>query len=178
MASGISKSIKRALRMREDMPFSFYAIDFIFRKILRHNVKVPWAIHHTSTIKCPEMLKKGIGVYPGDSPNVYINALNGVEVGDFTNIGPSVSIISANHNLVNNEVYDTAEPIRIGKHCWLGSHAVVLPKVVLGDFTIVGAGAVVTKSFSEGYCVLAGNPAKVIKQLNKEACEQLAAGRK
>ncbi|MNL61911.1 putative acetyltransferase [compost metagenome] len=46
----------------------------------------------------------------------------------------------------------------------------VLPGVQLGEFTIVGAGAVVTKSFTEGYCVIAGNPARVIKSLDKEKC--------
>jgi len=166
------------LHLREDMPFSFYVIDFLFRKLLRQNVRVKWAIHHTSTIKCPEMVTRGKQVYPGDSPNVYINALHGVSVGDYTNIGPHVSIISANHNAINNHSFDEAQPIRIGKHCWLGSHAVVLPNVVLGDFTIVGAGCVVTKSFPEGYCVLAGNPARIIKLLNREACEQFASSRK
>jgi acetyltransferase-like isoleucine patch superfamily enzyme len=52
--------------------------------------------------------------------------------------------------------------------------AVILPSVQLGDFTIVGAGAVVTKSFEEGYCVIAGNPARVIRQLNKEECNAFA----
>ena len=49
-------------------------------------------------------------------------------------------------------------------------NSIILPNVTLGDFTIVGAGSVVTKSFPEGYCVIAGNPAKIIKQLDKEKC--------
>jgi acetyltransferase-like isoleucine patch superfamily enzyme len=48
--------------------------------------------------------------------------------------------------------------------------AKILPEVELGDFTIVGAGSVVTKSFSEGYCVIAGNPAKLIRKLDREQC--------
>jgi acetyltransferase-like isoleucine patch superfamily enzyme len=40
-----------------------------------------------------------------------------------------------------------------------------LPGVIIGDKTIVGAGAVVTKSFIEGNCVVAGNPAKLVKKL-------------
>ena len=42
-------------------------------------------------------------------------------------------------------------------------NSMILPGVVLGDRTIVGAGSVVTKYFPEGNCVIAGNPAKVIK---------------
>lgn len=43
-------------------------------------------------------------------------------------------------------------------------NSVILPGVVLGEHTVVGAGSIVTKSFSEGYCVIAGNPAKIIKK--------------
>jgi len=45
-----------------------------------------------------------------------------------------------------------------------------MPNVNLGDYTIVGSGAVVTKSFPDGFCVIAGNPAKIIKKLKKEEC--------
>ena len=49
-------------------------------------------------------------------------------------------------------------------------NSVILPNVVLGDFTVVAAGAVVTKSFAEGYCVIGGNPAKIIEYLEKDKC--------
>ena len=42
-----------------------------------------------------------------------------------------------------------------------------MPNVVLGDHTIVAAGSVVTKSFPTGYCVIAGNPAKIVKFLDE-----------
>lgn len=45
-----------------------------------------------------------------------------------------------------------------------------MPGVELGDFTIVGAGSVVTKSFKEGYCVIGGNPARIIKKLEIKNC--------
>lgn len=114
-------------------------------------------------------------MFPGDSPGVYVNAYNGVEIGDFTNIGPNVGLISVNHDPINNEAPIAAAPIKIGKFCWLGKGANILPAVQLGDFTIVGAGAIVTHSFPEGYCVIAGNPARKIKELNQQECLEFAA---
>jgi acetyltransferase-like isoleucine patch superfamily enzyme len=174
MSKGTSHFIRNLFRLRHDVPISFYLTDLFFRKIMRQNAGVKWAIHHTSTVHSPEKILRGKGVYPGDSPNVYINAKSGISIGDYTNIGPNVGLVSSNHDFINNEVHTITAPIVIGKHCWLGMGAVVLPEVVLGDFTIVGAGAIVTRSFEEGYCVLAGNPARVIKQLNRSDCETFA----
>ena len=153
------------------MSVGFYITDLIFRKVLRQNSGVKWPIHHTSTIHNPERIVRGKDVFPGDSPGVYINAANGVKIGDYTNIGPNVGIISANHDAVNNSQQVVGVPVEIGRFCWVGMGAVILPEVILGDFTIVGAGAIVTKSFPEGYCMIAGNPARTIKYLNKEECD-------
>ena len=174
----LKKKFRNLLNLREDLSFSFYLVDFIFRKLFRQNKGVKWAIHHTSTIRCPERLHVEEGCWPGDSPNVYINAINGVFVGKYSNLGPNVSIISANHDFINNQKHTMSEAIKIGQYCWLGVGAVILPEVCLGDFTVVGAGAIVTKSFEEGYCVLAGNPAKIIKYLNKDNCLQFANNKK
>lgn len=161
--------------MRREQSWGFYLSDFLFRKILRQNSDVGWAVHHTSTLHNPKKIRRGKAVYPGDSPGVYINAYNGIEIGDYTNIGPQVGLISVNHDPVQNEQALPAAPIRIGRFCWLGKGANILPAVHLGDFTIVGAGAVVTRSFPEGFCVIAGNPARKIKELNQQECLDFAA---
>lgn len=162
--------IRSIFKWKTDHPVSFYLTDFFFRKLLRQNADVRWPVHFTSTIRGGINLKAGEGTFPGDSPNNYIDATNGVEVGAYTNFGPNVSVISSNHDFYNNAVLTAAPPVKIGAHCWLGSQCVILPGVCLGDFTIVGAGAIVTKSFAEGYCVIAGNPATIIKYLDKEKC--------
>lgn len=170
----MKNELKQLLGLRPEMPLSFYLLDVVFRRVLRQNAGVPWAVHHTSTIRSPQRLAVGRGTYPGDSPGVYINADNGITIGDFTNLGPRVGLISANHDAVDNAVRAAAPPLRIGRFCWLGMGAVVLPGVELGDFTVVGAGAVVTRSFPAGYCVVAGNPARLLRALNRDDCEAQA----
>ena len=88
-----------------------------------------------------------------------------ITIGAGTWIAQGCAIITANHNLLNPDVHLKPESISIGEHCWIGTNACLMPGVVLGPHTVVGANAVVTKSFPEGYCVLAGVPAKVIKEL-------------
>lgn len=53
--------------------------------------------------------------------------------------------------------------ITIGKNVWIGTRAIILPGVTIGDYSIIGAGAVVTKNISAN-AIAAGVPAKVIKK--------------
>ncbi len=53
--------------------------------------------------------------------------------------------------------------MKIGNNCWIGEKSIILPGVILGDFCVVGAGSVVTKSAPD-YCMLVGNPARIIKR--------------
>ena len=61
-----------------------------------------------------------------------------------------------------------AAPVRIGKGCWIGEKAVILPGVTLGDKCIVAAGAIVNKSFPP-YTLIGGVPARALKTYNFEA---------
>ncbi|RYY50191.1 MAG: acyltransferase [Chitinophagaceae bacterium] len=170
----MKRLIQNIFGLRKDVGLNFYIADLFFRKILRQNADTRWAIHHTSTVLVPQNITRGKNVYPGDSPNNFIEALNGIEIGDYTNIGPNVGIHSTSHDAIDNSKFTKAPPIKIGRFCWIGMNAVILPGVELGDFTVVGAGAVVTKSFPAGYCVLGENPARVLKQLDVEACKQFS----
>lgn len=58
-------------------------------------------------------------------------------------------------------------PIVLGNDVWIGANSCVMKGVILGDRTIVAAGSVVTKSFPSDV-IVAGNPAKIVKVLNKE----------
>ena len=65
-------------------------------------------------------------------------------------------------------IFMAKEKVVICDHSWAGMNSVILPRVKLGTRTIVAAGSVAAKSFPEGYCVIAGSPAKIIRYLDKE----------
>ena len=92
-----------------------------------------------------------------------------IYIGKGTHIAANVGIITANHDLNDLTKAAPGKDVRIGDNSWIGMNSVILPGVELGEHTIVGAGSVVTKSFPDGHCVIAGNPAKVIRFLNNEA---------
>ncbi len=87
-----------------------------------------------------------------------------IEIRDRTLLGPGVHLYAATHPrdaATRRTLRELARPIRIGRDCWIGGGAIVLPGVSIGDEAVVGAGAVVTRDVAAGTAV-AGNPARVI----------------
>lgn len=144
---------------------------WFYQKVLNigGNRSAYWPVHFTSKIVNPRNIYAGIDTSPGMMGGCYIQGIGKIYIGDYTQIASNVSIISANHDLHDSRKH-IPENVRIGKYCWIGAGAVILPGVELGDFSIVGAGTIVTKSFKDGYCVIVGNPAKKIKDLDKTLC--------
>lgn len=93
--------------------------------------------------------------------------VNKVKIGKNCMLAPNVGIYSATHPIRAEERYNGVElglPITIGDNCWIGGGAIICPGVTLGNNVVVGAGSVVTKSFKDNV-VIAGNPAKIIREL-------------
>lgn len=134
------------------------------QKVCGYNRSVPWPVHWQSHIKAPENIVSD-APSPGYAPRCYLDARNGIHFGKNVLLGPGVSIISMNHDPLHFSTYIEGKPVVIGCNSWLGANCIILPQVVLGEHTIVGAGSVVTKSFPQGNVIIAGNPARVIKTL-------------
>lgn len=164
--SSSKKYVRKLLRVPEDVTIAGHFQYVFWQRVLGINRAARWPVHFTSRVVEPRRVKLGRASYPGDMPGCYIQAMNGIEVGDYCLFGPNVGLISASHDPADPRRHLDAPPIRLGDHCWIGFGAVILPGVELGPRTTVGAGAVVTKSFPEGHCVLAGNPARVIRKLS------------
>lgn len=143
---------------------------WLLQKVVGFNRHAYWQTHFTSQIGDFRNIYVGIESSPGIMPGCYIQGEGKTYIGDYTQIAANVGIITANHDLYDNRIHGQVQEVRIGAYCWIGMNSVILPGVVLGDFTVVGAGAVVSKPFPGGYCVIAGNPAKKIRDLDPEKC--------
>lgn len=133
------------------------------------NRRAYWPVHWTSKVYDVENIVVGVDACPGIMNGCYIQGKGKITIGDYTQIAPNVVIVSANHDLYDSRRHVLA-PVVIGKYCWIGAGAKIMPGVHLGDWTIVAAGAVVTKSFPDGHAVIGGVPATLIKPLEKEKC--------
>lgn len=148
------KSLTNKVTFRQYISFKF-----------RRNKRIYWPVHSNSEVTHPENIYVGINTNPGTRPGCYIQGNGGIYIGDYCRFASNIGIISANHDLYDHTKHNN-NPIRLDKYCWIGQNAMIMPGVILGPRTIVGAGSVVTHSFPEGFCVIAGNPAKLIKRLD------------
>lgn len=103
--------------------------------------------------------------------NVFINhsaifsASGGIELEDGVSLAPGVHIATINHDFNMRHTIYTYGKVLIKKNAWIGMGATILPGVTIGEYAVVGAGAVVTKDVPD-YAVAVGNPAKVIKYID------------
>ncbi len=142
---------------------------FFMQKIIGINRAVPFPVDFRMQIanwKNLEFDVDNINIFQKVG-NYYQAADARIVFGKNTWIANGVKIISSNHDLQNLDVHSKGEDIVIGDGCWLAANAILLPGVELGEHTVVAAGAVVTKSFPEGWCVIGGVPAKKIKSIER-----------
>lgn len=103
--------------------------------------------------------------------NVTILDAAEVRIGSRVFIGPNAQIYTVNHPLsykFRAKNLETAKPITIGDHVWIGGGAILCPGVTIGAGTVIGAGSVVTKDMPAGIFA-AGNPCRFIRELTADS---------
>ena len=131
-------------------------------------------------ITAPFHVDYGNNIYFGNYCEVNMNCTflddNEIHIGDYALIAPNVQIYTAFHPQNANDRFGEAKedgsfafcktqtaPVYIGKHCWIGGGAIIMPGVSIGDNVVIGAGSVVTKDIPSN-SVAYGNPCRVHKE--------------
>jgi len=148
---------------------SVWLVNVLAQRILRLDGSCRYTKHFTTRVmhsrgltieeECPKV-RRSLAVSGG----CYINAADGLWIGKGTIWAANVAIVSQDHDRENLDDAPLTRGIRIGRDCWLGFGCVILPGVTLGERTIVGANAVVTRSFPVGNQMIAGAPARIVNR--------------
>jgi len=117
--------------------------------------------------------KYGKGLKMGNNSAIgdftHFGAAGGIEIGNDVIMGSYISFHSENHNFLDTtklirEQGVTSKGIKIGNNVWVGAKVTFLDGCVVGDNSVVAAGAVVNGVYPDN-CIIGGVPAKVIKSL-------------
>ena len=124
------------------------------------------AVGKDVSIRPPFFCDYGYNISVGDGVflnfNCVILDVVDVSIGDQTQIGPGVQILTADHPRDSNvraQGLEFGRPIHIGRNVWIGGGALLMPGVTVGDNAVIGAGSVVTRDVPPGATVM-GNPAR------------------
>ena len=131
------------------------------------NRKIPWPVNPHSIVSNKHNIEFSVDdIHIFQTPGCYWqNHSAKIIIGRNCYIAPNVGLITTNHDINDVTKHVEGENIVLGEKCWVGMNSMILPGVVLGPQTVVGAGSVVTHSFPAGHCVIAGNPARIIRYL-------------
>ena len=117
-----------------------------------------WGGHH---VHFGRMVYANYGLTMVDDTHIY--------VGDCTMFGPNVVVATAGHPILpelREQQYQYNMPVRIGRNCWIGAGAIILPGITIGDNVVVGAGSVVTRDLPDSV-VAVGNPCRVLREVGE-----------
>lgn len=124
------------------------------------------AISPNAVFSNPERISAGMGLRLGARCHLWAGPETGrIRIGNNVLFGPDVMVTAANYRFndgspVTEQAMDEAD-VEIGDDVWLGTRAIVLPGVTIGNGAIIGAGAVVTRSVPP-FSIAVGVPARVV----------------
>lgn len=147
------------------------------RSLIRSGLHIQAIVEYAGVAYQP-VIEIGDDVYIGS--NAYFTAVDKISIGDGSVLSEQVYITDEFHGmdphagLIMKQPLNSKGPVIIGRSCFLGFRASIMPGVILGDHCIVGANSTVTRSFP-AYSMIGGSPARLLKRYSSEAREWLPA---
>lgn len=129
------------------------------------------SVHWRAEFYDPAGVVIGENCIVGDT--CFLDGREGITLGDNVNIGSHVSIYTRQHDVDSPSFDEVGAPVVIGDHAWIASHAILLPGVTIGEGAVVAAAAVVTRDVAP-FAMVAGNPARFVRERNRDLTYRLS----
>jgi len=155
---------------------AFYLANHLFAKIPSYTLR-HWFLRKFCKIKIGKESSihmncfiTGNNIEIGDNTVInrqtYLDGRAGIKIGNNVNISHQTLIQTLTHDPQNPDFACLVKPVTIEDDVWIGTRAIILPGVTIGEGAVIGAGAIVTKNIPK-HSIAVGNPAKVIKEREK-----------
>lgn len=108
-----------------------------------------------------------LGEHSSITSRHFFDVNGGIYIGKYTQIA-GIRSTFLTHSIDVYKNIQTVAPIKIGNYCFCGSNILLLKGVTIKDYTIIGAGSIVSRPIERGEVVIAGNPAIIKKKLTIE----------
>jgi acetyltransferase-like isoleucine patch superfamily enzyme len=142
-----------------------------YRTVMQYNIGAKTAILMDCTFDCTRSF--AIGKNSVINGKCRLDNKSNITIGSNVSISQEVMILSADHDPNSPEFSSRENSVVIDDYVWIGTRAMIMPGVNIGRGAVVAAGAVVTKSIAP-FEIVAGVPARVIKQRESELYYQLS----
>ena len=160
-----------AVRIFKHFPGSlgFFLRHAIYKLLFKRLRGMTWVQENVTFVR---MDRLSVGSHFGCNSGTYINAIGGIDIGDYVLLGTNVTISSGQHPIDGRFPPIFAQPtipkkITIGNDVWIGANVVIMSGVTLAQGTVVGANSVVVRD-TEPYAVVVGAPARLLRYRNLE----------
>lgn len=130
-------------------------------RALGAQIGVPVSIGPRVWMRHPANVAIGAGSKLGGRIN--IDAWARVEIGRNVLMNGDIDLLTAQHDVDSASFEGEPAAITIGDHVWMPLSIIVLPGVRIGQCAVIGSGSVVPRDVPE-YAVVAGNPARIVKE--------------
>ena len=164
----LAEASQRAHRMTQEYEHLYVSDRPAAQRLLQ---RLLGSVAENVNIKPPFYVDYGcyISIGSGTFANYGLVALDvaSISIGKDVQMGPNVQLLTPTHPIdpaQRRARYEAAQPIVIHDNVWLGGGVIVLPGVTIGENSVIGAGAVVTKDIPANV-IAVGNPARVIKSI-------------
>ncbi len=155
------------------IPFHFVRLSF-YRRIMGFQLEDGVAIHLGARFDCTRGLK--IGKNSIINENCRLDPRGGITIGSNVSISAETIILTADHDPDSQDFDGRALTVRIADRAWVGTRVIILPGVTVGEGAVIAAGAVATKNVA-AYSIVAGVPARLIRERSRDLSYQLSYAR-